>query len=111
MNHVRQNSYSNLDERILFHLQARGMLPNSFSRDLDGVADLYARLMQMAIIAEPDPDYLDAHQLQGIVLIGVTAHSERRAFVGARGRQLSNVTIHTTKQCSRLSLTVRQSLT
>lgn len=90
LNHARRNSYDNPEQRILLHLQAGGMLPNSFSRELDGIADLYAPLMQTPIIAEPAPGYLHAHQLQGIVLIGATAHGERRAFVGARGHQLAN---------------------
>ena len=89
-NSFRQDPYYSLSERILLHLQARRMLPNSFSQDLDGIAALYAALMQTPIIADPDPGYFDAHQLQGIVLIGATVHGEQRVFVGAKGRQLSN---------------------
>ena len=90
LEYARKSTHNALEERNLIYFQAKGLLPDNFSLNLNGAPDLYAPLMKTPIIAEPDPGYTNAHQLRGIVIIGFTDLGERRAVVGARGHQLSN---------------------
>ncbi|WP_299402758.1 hypothetical protein [Acaryochloris sp. IP29b_bin.148] len=76
-------------ERLLLYLQDTEKLPASFDRELQEDLELYAPMLKSPIIATPEKGYTN-HFLEGVIMIGRTASKQQRAFISARGNQVSN---------------------
>ena len=90
LEYAKEDPYYCLDERLLFDLEKRGLLPSHPSTDLSGLPDIFSLVRDTGILATPSEGYNDSDILRGIVIDAMGKSGQRLVFLGLTGMQLSN---------------------
>jgi hypothetical protein len=86
----KRDTYYCLAERVLIELERRKLLPASPAETLEGLAQLYATVLNSGALAKSDPGYDSAADLQGIVVDALDGASNRMVVVAIRGGRVAN---------------------
>jgi hypothetical protein len=87
---AQRDDYYALDERMLFVLQDRNLLPETLSHRLAPYESLYHDVEKTGLLALAQPGYTSSGELRGILLVATTTTGAEYVFLGANGQQVEN---------------------